>query len=295
MILVTGGTGFVGSSLAKELLRDGRSVRCLSRRPERAAGLREAGCELFRGDVTSISTVLKAITPEVEAVVHLVGILNESRGSTYRAVHVDGTRNVIDACRGMGVSRLIHMSALGARASSGSVYHRTKWEAEELVRSSGLDYTIFRPSVIFGRGDHFTTVLARAMSCLPAVFVPGDGRSRMQPVSVNDVSRAFAMSLANKQAKVKTLDLAGPEALTLDEVIDRIGATIGRKRRKVHVPMLLMDINAFLLEKILPRPPVSRESLKMLLEDNTTSMNAIVEVFGMVPESLETGMKAYLN
>ncbi|MBW7957681.1 MAG: complex I NDUFA9 subunit family protein [Deltaproteobacteria bacterium] len=295
MILLTGGTGFVGSSLAMELLLEGRSVRCLSRRPERAIALKEAGCELARGDVTSITTLLKAVTPDVEAVIHLVGILNEERGSTYRAVHVDGTRNVIDACRGMGIARLIHMSALGARASSGSEYHRTKWEAEELVRSSGLDYTIFRPSVIFGRGDHFTTIFARAMRLLPAVFVPGDGRGRMQPVSVRDVSRAFAMSLAKKEAGGKSLDLAGPEALTLDDVIDRIGAVIGRRPRKVHVPMRLMTLNALVLEKLLPRPPVSREALKMLLEDNTTSLNALVEVFGIAPESLETGMKAYLS
>lgn len=295
MILVTGGTGFVGSSLAMELLRAEKRVRCLSRRPERAAALGEAGCELVRGDVASISTVLKAVSPEVEAVVHLVGILNESRGSTYRAVHVDGTRNVVDACRGMGITRLVHMSALGARASSASEYHRTKWEAEEIVRSSGLDYTIFRPSVIFGKGDHFTTAFARAMRISPAVFVPGDGAGRMQPVSVRDVSRAFAMSLEKNETAGKTLDLAGPETLTLDQAIDRIGGALGRRPWKVHVPMRLLNLNALILEKLLPRPPISREALKMLIEDNTTSMNALVEVFGMVPESLESGMKAYLN
>lgn len=295
MILVTGGTGFVGSSLVMELLHAQRSVRCFSRRPERAVALKEAGCRLVSGDVTRISTLLKAFTPEVEAVIHLVGILNESRGSTYRAVHVDGTRNIVDACRGMGVTRLIHMSALGARASSESEYYRTKWEAEEIVRSSGLDYTIFRPSVIFGRGDRFTTALARAMRLLPAVFVPGDGSSRMQPVSVRDVSRAFAMSLARSETAGKTLDAAGPEALTIDEVIDRIGGAIGRRPRKVHVPMRLLYLNALLLEKLLPSPPISREALKILLEDNTTSMNALSEVFGMDPESFESGVKEYLN
>lgn len=295
MILVTGGTGFVGGNLATRLLRDSHGVRCLSRRPERAIALKEAGCQLVRGDVTEISTVLKAVTPDIEAVIHLVGILTEPRGSSYRAVHVEGTRNVVDACRGMGVTRLLHMSALGARADSASEYHRTKWEAEEIVRSSGLDYTIFRPSTIFGRGDHFTTLFARAIRLFPAVFVPGDGKSRMQPVSVNDVARAFAVSLRKKEAAGKTLDIAGPEALTLDEVIDRIGEAVGRKRQKVHVPMRLMSLNAFLLEKLLPRPPISREALKMLLEDNTTSMNALVEVFGIAPESLGDGMKSYLN
>lgn len=293
MILVTGGTGFVGSALVEELIEGSRKMRVLARRPEKA--LRpESPAQMSPGDVTDISSVLKAITPEIEAVVHLVGILAPSRGSSFRAVHVEGTRNVIEACKGMGVSRLLHMSALGAAKDAPGEYFRTKWEAEELVRSSGLDYTIFRPSVIFGRFDHFTNVYARMMRLLPVVMVPGSGANRMQPVFVNDVARAFALSLERKETIGRTLELGGPEKLTFDEVIERIGEAAGRPRRKLHVPMPLMRANALLAEKLLSKPPFSREALKMLEVDNTTGMNALEEVFGISPKALSEGMREYL-
>ena len=295
MILVTGGTGFVGSSLAQELLKNSYKVRVLSRRPERASMLIEAGCQASRGDVGDISSVLRAITPEIEAVVHLVGVLAEPRGTTFRAVHVEGTKNVVEACKGMGISRLLHMSALGARPDSASEYHRTKWDAEEIVRSSGLQYTVLRPSVIFGRDDRFTNLFARAMRLSPVVFIPGDGLSRMQPVFIADVVSAFSMSLKRGDTIGKTLELGGPEKLTLDEVMDYIGAAIGKRRAKAHVPMPIMNLAAFFAELLFKKPPISREALKMLSEDNTTSMNALSEVFSMKPVSLSEGLKTYLH
>lgn len=295
MILVTGGTGFVGNAIVKELLESSFKVRVLARNPERAGELAASGCQLHKGDVTRISSVLKAITPEIETVIHLVGILAESKGASFRAVHVDGTRNVVEACKGMGVSRLLHMSALGAREGAVSKYHRTKWEAEEIVRASGLDYTIFRPSVIFGPFDHFTNVFARMMRFSPVVMVPGSGQNRMQPVFVEDVAKAFALSLKRKDTIGRALELGGPEELTFDEIIERIGEATGRRRMKLHVPMPLMKANALLAEKLLSKPPFSRDALKMLEEDNTTNLNALVEVFGLKPKALAEGMREYLE
>lgn len=295
MILVTGGTGFVGNAVVKELLEGSCKVRVLARNPEKAQELAASGCQFHEGDVTNISSVLKAITPEIETVIHLVGILAESKGTTFRAVHVDGTRNVVDSCKGMGVPRLLHMSALGAREGAASVYHRTKWEAEEIVRASGLDYTIFRPSVIFGPLDHFTNVFARMMRLSPFVMVPGSGQNRMQPVFVGDVAKAFALSLKRKDTINRTLELGGPDVLTFDEIIERIGEVTNRQRRKLHVPMPLMRANALLAEKLLSKPPFSRDALKMLEEDNTTRLNALTEVFGLRPKPLAEGMREYLT
>lgn len=295
MILVTGGTGFVGSEIVKELLEGSFRVRVLARHPEKARGLSGTGCQLQKGDVTDISSVLKSITPEIEAVLHLVGILAESKRASFQSVHVDGTRNVVEACKGMGVSRLLHMSALGAREGAVSEYHRTKWEAEEIIRVSGLDYTIFRPSVIFGPLDHFTNVFAKMMRLSPVVMVPGSGQSRMQPVFVGDVAKAYALSLKRKDTIGRTLELGGPEELTFDEIIERIGEAVGLRRRKLHVPMPLMKANAMLAEKLLSKPPFSRDALKMLEEDNTTKLNALVEVFGLAPKALSEGMREYLK
>lgn len=295
MILVTGGTGFVGNEIVRKLLEGASSVRVLARHPEKARALAGPLCQLHEGDVTSASSVLNAITPEIETVIHLVGILAESRGAAFRAVHVEGTRNVVEACKSRGVSRLLHMSALGAREGAASTYHRTKWEAEEIVRASGLDYTIFRPSVIFGPLDHFTNVFARMMRLLPVVIVPGSGKNMMQPVFVEDVARAFTLSLKRKDTVGRTLELGGPEALTFDEIIEKIGEVTGHKRMKLHMPMPLMKANALLAEKLLSKPPFSRDALKMLEEDNTTKLNALVEVFGLLPRTLSEAMREYLS
>lgn len=291
MILVTGGTGFVGRNLIMELLK-AREVRCLVRHPEK--GFTLPGVELVRGDVTDKRSVLAAMGG-VDAVVHLVGILMESRGYTFRAVHVEGARNVIEACVESGVARYIHVSALGTRPQARSEYHRTKWEAEEAVRASGLDYTIFRPSVIFGKEDKFTNLFARAMRLSPVIMIPGDGRNKMQPVFVKDLVRAMSDSIGMAAAGKATFEAAGPEAYTFDEIIDKIAVVLNKSPFKFHVPMSLMGVGAALFESMLPRPPITRDALLMLEEDNVTANNALPDVFGIKPTSLMEGMRTYLH
>lgn len=295
MILLTGGTGFVGGHLADELLKDSVRIRCLVRDPEKAGRLAAAGCEIVRGDVLDPSSILNAITPEIDAVVHLVGILAESKGSTFKAVHAAGTRNVVASCIVKGVKKYLHMSALGTRSGARSEYHKTKWEAEGIVRASGLDYSIFRPSVIFGPGDAFTTVFAKIMKVSPVVFIPGDGKSMMQPVFVKDVARAFAAALKGPVAGGRVYELAGPDTYTFDSIIDRIAFVLGKKRYKVHIPMRVMRLNAAVAEKIFTKPPVSRDALIMLEEDNVTKKRDLEEAFGIKPTLFIDGMRTYLN
>lgn len=295
MILLTGGSGFVGGHLVDELLRDSFKIRCLVRDPEKAARLAGAGCEIVRGDILDPASVLNAITPEIEAVIHLVGILAESKGSTFRAVHAEGTRNVVASCIVKGVKRYLHMSALGTRSGARSEYHKTKWEAEETVRASGLDYSIFRPSVIFGPGDAFTTVFARIMRFSPVVFIPGDGKSMMQPVYVKDVVRAFAAALKNQPGAPRVYELAGPDTYTFDSIIDRIAFVLGKRRYKVHIPMSVMRLNASVAERVFKKPPVSRDALIMLEEDNVTKKRDLEEAFGIRPTLLIDGMREYLG
>lgn len=295
MILITGGTGFVGTNLISRLLKDSQRVRCLVRNPGKAERLKEKGVELIRGDVTNPSSVLEAITPEIDTVIHLVGILAEPKGQTFRSIHVEGTRSVVEACKAKGVKRYIHISALGTRKNARSEYHKTKWEAEELVRASGLEYTIFRPSVIFGREDNFTNMFARIIRLSPVIIIPGSGKNRMQPVHVVDVAEAMALSINRAEAKNKTFEVAGPEVFTFDEIMDKICEVLGKKRVKVCIPMPLMRIGAMLAESVLPTPPITRDQLLMLQEDNITSDNALVKVFGMKPKGFVEGMRTYLK
>lgn len=295
MILLTGGTGFVGGHLADELLKGSLKVRCLVRDPKKASRLAGAGCEVAHGDVSDPASILNAITPEVDAVIHLVGILNESKGSTFKAVHFDGTRNVVASCIVKGVKRYLHMSALGTRPGARSEYHRTKWMAEEIVRASGLDYTIFRPSVIFGPGDAFTTVFARVMRFSPLVFIPGDGKSMMQPVFVKDAVAAFAAALKRPATAGGVYDIAGPDTYTFDSIVDRIAFVLGKKRYKVHIPMSVMRLNAALAGKVLSKPPVSRDALLTLEEDNVTRRRDLEEAFGIKPVLFIDGLRSYLG
>ncbi len=295
MILLTGGTGFVGGNLIEELLKDSRKVRCLVRDPARATRLGGLGCELARGDVTDRSTVIKAIDEKIEAVVHLVGIISETSGASFRAVHTEGTRNVVEACNQKGVKRYLHISALGTRAGSRSAYHRSKWEAEEIIRASGLDYTIFRPSIMFGHEDKFVNVLASVMKISPVVMVPGNGKNLFQPVFVKDVARMMASSIEKEEAKKMVYEVGGPERFTFDGLIDAIAGVLGKRVFKVHVPLGLMRPGAAVAEVLLPRPPITRDQLIMLEEDNVTDESTLEEVFGIKPTGLVEALRTYIR
>ncbi len=295
MILLTGATGFVGGNLAGELIDGGFRLRCLVRNPGRAARLKELGCEVVKGDITDPESVLDAVDSEIDTVIHLVGILVETRGATFERIHTAGTKNVVDACTKKGVKRYLHISALGTRKDARSRYHKTKWEAEEIIRASNLEYTIFRPSVIFGREDSFTNLFARAIKLSPFVFIPGDGRNLMQPVFVKDLVKAMRMSITMDETKGRVFEIGGPQRYTFDEIIDLIAKVLGRKRLKVHVPMPFMRMGAAVAETILPVPPITRDQLLMLEEDNVTDENSLSDVFGIEPTDFEKGMRTYLH
>ncbi len=224
------------------------------------------------GDVTQASS-LRGALGGVEAIIHLVGIISQVGPSTFENVHVRGTQNVLAAAQEAGVRRFVQMSALGTRPNASSVYHLTKWAAEEAVRHGGLDYTIFRPSLIFGPRDQFVNLFAGISRFSPILPILGDGAARFQPVAVQAVAAAFTKSLTDGAALGQTFDLCGPDTLTFEEMLDEILAATGRRRVKVHLPLGVARVQTALLEwlfsKLLHRaPPLNRDQLIMLQEDN---------------------------
>ncbi len=248
MILVTGGTGFIGQEVVRELIALGYRVRLLVRDPRRAAHLAcHPQVEIVHGDALRPETLPAAMTG-VQAVVHLIGIIAETSRITFEQAHIDATQNVLRAAQSAGVTRWIQMSAIGTRPHAASRYHLTKWQAEELVRQSGLDWTLFRPSLVYGYDarDRLLNLLRKVLSwpvnvatCYSFPLLDG-GRPLVQPVSVRDVARCFAHAVAKPEAIGKTYDLVGPEPMAWRDMVAKVAATLGKSTVYEEIPLLVI-------------------------------------------------------
>lgn len=294
MIYVTGGTGFVGTSVSRAIRNKGLMVTAVSRtrkpRPVIATG---GGIEFRTASILDPDSLDKALKG-AEAVVHLVGIIFESKGASFQQIHVEGTRNVVEAAKRAGAKRFVHMSALGADPNGRSAYQRTKGEAEQIVKLSGLDWTIFRPSIVFGEGDDFVNRFAAMSRYLPFMPVIGSGKSKLQPIWVEDVAAAFAHAIGDERTYGKSYDLGGPNAMSMLQILDVIMRATGKMRPRLHIPTPLMMMNAGILERVLKKPPVTREQIKMLGKDNVCQTNGLQEIFPLKMLSLEEGVRYYL-
>lgn len=293
-IFMTGSTGFVGSEILKRLVQAGHRVRCLVRKGSERK-LASGGVEPVFGDVLDTADWIDVLDG-CDAVIHLVGILREfpARQITFERLHVQATKNVVEAVQAHGIRRYLHMSALGARPDAVTGYHRTKWKAEEMVRESGLDYTIFRPSVIFGPRDRFVNLLADMMKKAPFMPVFGDGLYKLQPVAVEDVAEGYVKALAMPLAVGKAYEVGGLEQLTYIDILHAIADAIHKKLHIVHVPMGLMQNVASLMEW-LPFFPITRDQLVMLEEENVCNERPFVEEFGIEPLHFKEGIARYLS
>jgi NADH dehydrogenase len=234
-----------------------------------------------------------------EAVINLVGVLHEGRGpASFQAAHVELTRKVVAACKAGGVSRLLHMSALGADPAGPSRYQRSKGEAEAVVRESGLAWTIFRPSVIFGRGDGFLNLFAKLLRVAPVVPLACPD-TRFQPVHVEDVAAAFGRSLEDLASVGKSYDLGGPRVYRLRELVEYVGEITGRRRRIIGLPDGLSWLQAAMME-VPPLKQVLRSLDMLMTRDNYYSMKvdnvcAGDFPFGIAPTALEAVAPGYLG
>lgn len=291
-VFVTGGTGFVGRSVIRALLANGFLVRCLVRPGSEPALRGFESIDRVPGDVLRPDGLV-ACAEGCAAVIHLVGIIRErpTRGVTFERLHTQATQNMLGVAKSAGVKRYLQMSALGTRPNARSRYHQTKWRAEEAVRASGLGWTIFRPSIIFGPGDEFVSVLARMVRRLPVVPVLGDGQYRLQPIPVEQVAEGFARAVRSEGSVGQTYEVGGPAAYRFVEILDLIGAAVGRPRvRKIHAPLGAVKLATRLLQW-LPFYPVTMDQLYMLEEENVTDPSRFFGDFGIKSEPLADGLR----
>jgi len=294
MILVTGGTGFVGSHLIKRMRQEGIPVRAIVRDPDKARALNNLGVDVVKGDVSDTDSLEKA-TIGVERIIHLVGIIQEAAGATFQRVHVDGTRNLLDAARKSGVRHFFYQSALGTRPNAKSEYHKSKWAAEELVRASGISFTILRPSLIYGPGDQFTIRLSEMIRLSPVLPVIGSGRSKVQPIFIDDVATCIVTAVTSDCCLNEIYEIGGPDQLTYEEVTVAIADAMGVKRPTLHLPLFFMKSMATVLKAVLPKPPVTTDQLIMLQEDTVCTMRDIRDAFGIEPLGFREGLEKFIR
>ena len=283
-VLVTGAAGFVGIHTCRELSRSGWKVRALVRDPAKAMlTLGQLPLEFRVGDIRDASALRSALSG-CGAVVHLAAIAIERKGESYAQSNTAATERLISAARAENVQRMIFMSQNGADAASRYAFLRSKGVAQDSVKSSGLRWTILRPSVIFGPEDEFVNVLGRLIRLTPQIFpLPGGGSARFQPIGVDDVAKVVRLSLEKKETVGGVYDLGGSVPLTLREMTERILSAMGTTRRLVPVPIPMLRPLIAIFQRILPHPPVTSSLIDLLAIDNTVPKNGLIETFRVTP------------
>lgn len=294
-VVVTGGTGFVGREVVRQLVRTGHRVRTLSRN----GGSSAPGVTGFRGSILQPSTATPAFEG-AQAVIHLVGIIAELKDQTFSHVHQEGTEAALEAARQAGIQRFVHMSALGTRPNAVSRYHQTKWAAEERVRNSGLAWTVFRPSLIYGPGDGFVNLFDRMARWSPVLPVIGSGMSQVQPVAVEDVARAFTQALIRPECHQRTLDLCGPDALPFRDLLRLILKVSHRHRMVLPMPLPWARLQALIMEWAFPQllgvaSPLTRDQILMLQENNIGDPRPAGLLLDWTPCPLQAGLERMLS
>ncbi|PKB65721.1 MAG: hypothetical protein BZY82_07435 [SAR202 cluster bacterium Io17-Chloro-G3] len=286
LILVTGATGFVGRRVVSALVARGLKVRAMAHHPGLEHLFDSTLVETCYGDVTN-PTSLRPAMEGISSVIHLVAIIKEVGVSTFETVNYQGSKNIVDATKRGGRREIIYVSAIGAVDDPDYPYLRSKWMAEQSVIDSGVPYTILRPSIQFGKGDEFINTLAGLVKSLPIVPIAGNGKVLFQPIAVADVASCIAMTLEHTEMRGQTLEIGGPDKLSYNQIVDVISRTYGLRRFKAHLPLALMRLIVWGMEKILPNPPATRQQLNMLSFDNVAKSNSLERAFEFKPSPLE--------
>jgi NADH dehydrogenase len=287
-----GATGFVGSHVVPHLVAAGHRVRAVSRDGERLPGW---GSEVDprAADVSSGAGVAEALRG-AEAIVHLVAIPRERGGRTFQDVNVRAVGRTLAAAEAEGVRRIVHLSVLGASDDPKLRYLHSKWRGEELVRESGLEWVVLRPSLLFGEGDGFFNLVKVTLTWWSPgiVAIPGDGSARFQPLSVDDLAIAVERSLVEPGRAGSVYEIGGPAYLSYREIVDRVMAVTGKRRLKLGLPVPIISALTAVTDRILPIFPVSHDQIASLGRPNFTDLDAFERAFGVQPRPFDIGYLA---
>jgi nucleoside-diphosphate-sugar epimerase len=266
-VAITGGTGFAGRHLARALIDEGNEVVLIARGIDRRdESIRNAPRVRFVAAAADDEEALASAFAGCDAVAHFAGINRQIGRQTYARVHVAGTRAVVSAARRAGVRKIVDLSFLRARPDCGSAYHESKWAAEELVRGSGLDYTVLKASVIYGRGDHMLEHLTRAFFTFPVFALVGLRDRTVRPTVIHDLVRVAKAALVEGRLSRQTVAVVGPEELPLAEAVRRVARASGRAPIFVRLPVFAHYAFAWCFEHVMTVPLVSIAQVRILSE-----------------------------
>ena len=286
VVLVTGATGFVGRRVVEQLLESNYQVRCLVRQPGRERIFPPGSVDVYYGDVFNENALADACRG-VQQVIHLVAIIREGKGANFDAVNRVGVENLVAAAKAGGsVRQFLHLSAVGAGANREFPYLHSKWQGEQAVVKSGIPYTILRPSLIFGPGDEFLNAMAALVRLFPLVPVIASGRNRLQPISVDDVAQCIVLSLNRPDLLGRTVDIGGPEQLSYNEIVEVVAQAMDKRRCRFHIPVWVVWPNVALMQRLMSRPPLTTEMLRMVRMRNVAGSGVVEETFGFTPRPL---------
>ena len=293
-ITVFGGTGFIGRHLVSLLRRSGATVRVVVRDPGGVKIPTEPANapEITQGDILDEISVGRATTG-ADAVVNLVGILTETATQGYHAIHVEGARRVALAAQRDGVTRLIHISALGASLTSPATSDRTKAEGEQAFRAAFPQATIVRPSLTFGEDDHFFTRFAAMIRSSPVLPLIGGGTTKFQPLFVDDMTAGLLELLKRSDTAAKTYEFGGPQVYSFKALLELLMTALNRQRVLLPIPFVLAEMHAGLLE-LLPNPPLTRDQVRLLKTDKVVSgLEPTLGDLGVQPRRLEEFLEVF--
>jgi len=299
MILVAGGTGFIGRAIVRELAGRGEQLAVMSHRPE-AAARRFPGLqvEVRRGDARDAASMKSAVagTDTVISCMQFPNFPVEDRrkGFTFEEVDARGNERLVAAARDAGVRSYVYLSGAGAAPDAPKHWFRAKWQAEQAIQASGLRYTVFRPSWVYGRDDNSLNRFVAFARRLPFVPVVGDGKQRLQPVFVDDVARAVAESLTADAAANQVFEIGGPDVLTMDGVLRVMLAAMGKKKPLLHAPALLPKFAALLMTPI-PNRPLSPDAVDFITADALADNGPLLRALSVRLTPLRAGLETYLG
>ncbi len=296
-ILVTGANGYIGVHLILYLTRQGHRVTALVRpgcEEKELALLKELGAAIVENDLTGNSRL--SLSPNaIEAVIHLLGSVVPPKEGTFRSVHESKTRVLTSECRKLGVKKLVYLGTLGAASDGPNDYYRSKWLAEEEIRSSGIDYVIVRSPLVFGKsfGMRESKVIRRlreTMQSRPKIPILGNGQNLLQPIYVGDLVHCLEKAARDAGLRNVTVDVGGPEKITFEALLDALAAKARMQKKKLKIPLPIAHALAWIFARMSAKPPFTPDDVRMMQRDVVCKNDKMNEVFGPSKVRLQDGL-----